>query len=748
MSRAVLKGIQCHACCHSIVRSFVALSGVTVTPSATSLSQRFHRPLPSRNFPPQHARVFSSQPPQSSEPADEAVPENASAQENSSPPDQPAEGHVPWYLQEEVQETVSHPVRRQQELPPLPQNPPPILSVLLEHISVDIGLDNLSLLDLRSLDPPPALGANLIMIVGTARSTKHLNVSADRLCRWLRTTYKLRPDADGLLGRNELKIKLRRKARRAKLAKSAGSTLTQTDDGIITGWICVNVGTVEGGQPREADEFRRTGFVGFGTPVEGTRIVVQMMTEEKREELDLEGLWQKTLERNSIRDGTHSQTQSPEEGSQQVGATRESATGASADLGHRVSHRHQTQMNHEQRRGICTSLRRMQEPQSKRENSRSPHQVEEEPLVAVPKVPRTTESIIAEVNSYFRYLKSLPEDEARAKLGEGMHDNTSTPWVRQYFKLYIQSNPEIRSTQKVERMCAAILLGHPGYSKATLWEAFWGHLLSNHPMSRLLGLRVLDSMLSFKPVLDPNCPRVRLPDSEMELALKVVDQLCLRNISTFTPQILAKLLVGASFQSHVYVAELDDSTPYPENAIPITKDEYDAVRLVQDRLTKLFDVCPSRPGPIEIHSLLRVYYYQRSFNKFWEVWRKMPFFGIARTGHDYLLLFQLHAESATQEAVTKCLSKWVPIMTRESPHIKIDHELVRAIMRCILVAEPDVQQKAAEFKPGQFVGLWEWCQKIPDSWKSKAHRPTWREKRSNSSKGNLSARGNDAARVR
>ncbi|KAK2746448.1 ATPase synthesis protein 25 mitochondrial [Onygenales sp. PD_40] len=719
MSRAVLKGIQCHACCHTIVRSFVALSGVAVTPSAASLSPRFHRPPPSRTFPPQHVRVFSSQPPQGPEPVDEAVPENASAQENSNPPDQPEE-HVPWYLQEEVHETVSHPVRRQQELPPLPPNPPPILGVLLEHISVDIGLDNLSLLDLRSLDPPPALGANLIMIVGTARSTKHLNVSADRLCRWLRTTYRLRPDADGLLGRNELKIKLRRKARRAKLAKSAGSTLTQTDDGIITGWICVNVGTVDGGQPRQPDEFRRTGFIGFGTPVEGTRIVVQMVTEEKREELDLEGLWQRTLERNSIRDGTHSQTQSPEEGSQQVGATRESATGASADLGDRVSHRHQNQMNHEQRRGICTSLRRMQEPQSKRVDSRSLQQVEEDEPVAGTDACPTTKISIAEFNSSIRNLNYIPEDKARAKLGQGMHDMTSTPWVRWFRALYLQSNPELRSTQKLERMCAAILLHHPGYNKIVLWEAFWRHLRSNYPLSRPLGLRILDAMLSFKPVLNPDCPRVRLPDSEMELALRVVDQLCLRNISTFTPQILAKLLVGASFQSHVYFAKLDDNSPGPENAIRITKDEYDAVLVVQTRLAKLFDVCRSRPGPTEVDSLLRVYYYQRSFDQFWEIWKKMPFFGIARAKNDYQLLFQLHAESAKQDAVTKCLSTWVPMMFRERPFIKIDDELVRTIMRCILIVEPDVQRKSVEFKQGQFVALWKWCQKRLDKKEAEA----------------------------
>lgn len=219
---------------------------------------------------------------------------------------------------------------------------------MFEYLSVDSGLDNLTLLDLRSLDPPPALGANLLMVIGTARSVKHLNVSADRFCRWLRSNYKLRPYADGLLGRNELKLKLRRKARRAKLAASVGNTMYEkgggADDGITTGWICVNVGQVEDGivknaveqdeavaelgtideeaeavvgdalnqefedeavaesitnqdeeeylNPERSSEDPDVDYVGFGSRSNAPRIVVQMFTEEKRAELDLEGLWQ------------------------------------------------------------------------------------------------------------------------------------------------------------------------------------------------------------------------------------------------------------------------------------------------------------------------------------------------------------------------------------------------------------------------------------------------------------------------
>lgn len=137
------------------------------------------------------------------------------------------------------------------------------------------------------------------MVIGTARSEKHLHVSADRFCRWLRSTHKLRPVADGLLGRNELKLKMRRKNRRAKLMASVGAAMRDdnVDDGIGTGWICVRAGRVEPAQAALDVEEEEVGFVGFGESSRHVTIVVQMFTEEKRADVDLEGLWEDISER-------------------------------------------------------------------------------------------------------------------------------------------------------------------------------------------------------------------------------------------------------------------------------------------------------------------------------------------------------------------------------------------------------------------------------------------------------------------
>lgn len=219
--------------------------------------------------------------------------------------------HIPWYLRattSPLQSTAPDALSARQRIPDLPSNPPPLLAPLLQQISVDLGIDDLTLLDLRSLDPPPALGANLLMLIGTARSEKHLHVSADKLCRWLRSEHYLSPYADGLLGRQELKLKLRRKAKRSKLMSAVGGKgggdAEDLAEGIRTGWVCVNVGAVPGAEGEDLSGGEvvvesEGEFVGFGPGGStGVRIVVQMLTEEKRGEVDLERLWTAVLKKS------------------------------------------------------------------------------------------------------------------------------------------------------------------------------------------------------------------------------------------------------------------------------------------------------------------------------------------------------------------------------------------------------------------------------------------------------------------
>ena len=218
---------------------------------------------------------------------------------------------VPWYLRVNVpkHETLTP---QTTPLPDIPANAPALMDPLVTFAADDLGLDDLKILDLRGLDPPAGLGPDLIMLFSTARSERHLHVSADRLVRWFRK-YGVQARADGLLGRNELKIKLKRKARRAKLlgniSQLAAGTTEEVDDGISTKWVCVNAGfiggrgkdakakvtpTAEHGEQSVVDAKGRTS--GFGSVRSaGTTVVVQIFTEGKRRQMELEQLWTKTL---------------------------------------------------------------------------------------------------------------------------------------------------------------------------------------------------------------------------------------------------------------------------------------------------------------------------------------------------------------------------------------------------------------------------------------------------------------------
>ncbi|KAF1846822.1 uncharacterized protein K460DRAFT_310447 [Cucurbitaria berberidis CBS 394.84] len=226
-----------------------------------------------------------------------------SASEEPTPPSPSTS--IPWYLRQ--QSSVPSPAQKPAEIPNLPPNPPPLLETLLDYVSITAGLDDLQLLDLRHLDPPPALGPKLIMLIATARSEKHLHVAADRFCRWLRREHGLKANAAGLLGRNELKIKLRRKAKRMRMLANVGGTMPEgnIDDGIRTGWICCTIGKIEA----HPEDMNMPGdnvedFVGFRDIKPGVNLVVQMFTEEKRAETDLETLWGGVLRTHQRKDKT------------------------------------------------------------------------------------------------------------------------------------------------------------------------------------------------------------------------------------------------------------------------------------------------------------------------------------------------------------------------------------------------------------------------------------------------------------
>ncbi|KAJ6444943.1 HD domain-containing protein [Purpureocillium lavendulum] len=279
IARPAIATVACCGCRNSILRA--ALGSAAAKPRVFAQPQR-------RPFQSSPRRFLSShQPgePHASEQADEATKSNTQD-----------EGEKPWFLEEEPPRHA--PSLHQPTLPRAPEGVPALVDPMIKYIYEDMGLDDISLLDLRDLDPPAALGANLIMLFATARSERHLHVSSGRFVRWLKRNYKVNARADGLIGPGELKTKLRRLKKKAKLMGTNTMIVPGGDNGISTGWVCVNFSSSGNGADEESSFDESGRFSGFGSSLTGTTVVVQCMTESRRGELDLETLWQGILRRS------------------------------------------------------------------------------------------------------------------------------------------------------------------------------------------------------------------------------------------------------------------------------------------------------------------------------------------------------------------------------------------------------------------------------------------------------------------
>ncbi|KAI5212223.1 hypothetical protein E4T38_00827 [Aureobasidium subglaciale] len=421
---------------------------------------------------------------------------------------------VPWYLQVDTPTPQQeHPFAERQRLPELPESPPALLQPILEHVSVELGLDHLSLIDLRELDPPPALGANLLMVIGTARSEKHLHVSADRLCRWLRTEHRLTPYADGLLGRNELKLKLRRKAKRTRLLSAVGAKETASqdiDDGIRTGWVCVNVGKVEGGALQMQQEPEN--FVGFGGQSSGSRIVVQMMTDEKRGQIDLETLWSGILRRSIKAKSDKDQDVDDAETRVRKGLLLEESQDSPGSYRYRP---HAADYpSGQQARAFHSSAK--QSTQQGAQNSTLSQ--------LNPQSDRISQSAII-LNHMVDHVQSMSPSEALKALGRDSKDQESTPMLRAFYTAMPRFPETMHWHAHVSLDCHAVRLGHAGYTHTCLIQDLESMRIASLIPDERTYLAVLEAILLPYAEDAPPTRAVVISRTTIRRALAVLDRM-------------------------------------------------------------------------------------------------------------------------------------------------------------------------------------------------------------------------------
>jgi peroxin-12 len=676
--------------------------------------------------------------------------------------------HTPWYLQEETPIDESRQISSRDQIPEIPEDPPAILPVLLEYVFKDLGLDELRLLDLRGLQSPPPIGANSIMIIGTARSVKHLNVSADRLCRWLRSTYKLTPYADGLLGRNELKIKLRRKARRARVASRAGTTVDEKDDGITTGWICVNAGVVEN-FPVEEGASRKV--EGFGNIVGGTRVVVQMFTEEKRAEVDLEGLWLATLERDKRRRQvpTDAKPDAPHE------EVRASTPVKNSSSDHVFGHHSRSSASRplEQRRSLH-SARRLFNPQSKDNqdnglnmssnsiSTRADQLAADDTFdkKATPEPLLEYLSGLCTPDSLLEYLSGLSDDQVLSELGAGPEDRDSTLFLRLFYNTLSRWPAE-----KAEVARTKLILTADFRTPDSLLEYLSG-LSDDQVLSELgAGPEDRDSTLFLRRFYNALS---RWPAGKAEVArTKLICTAVSRRHQGYSKESLWKAFMTCKYHAYSMSEELDIEMvsamlterpahdegvgasgvlPEADRELALRVLEYLALsglnvlnmqifhmlyraashpanrsgeEAIQEvtaakgrpalRVLELMETLDIQFDPEEVRKMMLSLFQNKDYDEFWKFWRKLPLNGSPRTSTDYEMLFRLHAELGDKRRARDCVSNWVPMMSREYPPVPLKGQVVQDIMHCIVTAEPDIDGKAAGMSTSNLAMIWNDC---------------------------------------
>jgi len=629
-----------------------------------------------------------------------------------------AEDGEPWYLEAQEGEPEINPFAERQRLPDLPPNPPPILQPLLKQISVDLGMDYLNMIDLRVLDPPPALGANLIMIFGTARSEKHLNVSADRLCRWLRTNYKLTPNADGLLGRNELKLKLRRKARRLRMLGAAGAVETpNADDGITTGWVCVNVGSVENG-PEAPQQEQRRGFVGFGTRSDQAKIVVQMMTEEKRSEVDLEALWQGTLEREHRKmEGERRAWEKLDQA--KVDGTKEVQNAEHHRSKHAFPPSATTSYPAQQVRRFHSSTRhhradavRSNTTEELDEDELEPHLLPDE--LQPQKMPLSDTAAAMILQAHVDYLKKLRPTVAISMLGTGVNDLNSTSFLRTLHAA-LPAFPELRHyTSLVDLYCHALSIGAPGYDRRHLLDVYYRMQESGFAIPESTFHRGLEAILLSPHVLDSGFVR-RDPafnarsalQRSLGISLELLEQMEANGYEPRSEGMLLLILDGISnptFLDPVDTSE-EDRMYLASHDLAKFLHQYRRAILHQPSYTGAPSTSPmSSPihGAVNpktlttVHTaLLRIALDHTLPNEIWASWRAVPRLLLPRTPEMYGMMFNGIADVGNQKVAMMVLETCVPEMTREEPQVRMEGEVAKGVVRLLKVARVDI-------------GVWPW----------------------------------------
>uniref|UniRef100_A0A060THB7 ATPase synthesis protein 25 n=1 Tax=Blastobotrys adeninivorans TaxID=409370 RepID=A0A060THB7_BLAAD len=183
-----------------------------------------------------HFRCYSSvNPVLESDRSQATTSETSPEQQSQLPQEESTSTEVPWYMRHSDAKNASE-SKHITEIPTL-ENSPASLEPILKHMAIEIGLDDLQLVDLRELDPPSSFGP-AILVLASGKSDKHLTRASLELSKWIKNTYGVLVGREGLVTSNFLRVHQRRLRKRAN--KASSFQMRQTDAIEPNSWVILD----------------------------------------------------------------------------------------------------------------------------------------------------------------------------------------------------------------------------------------------------------------------------------------------------------------------------------------------------------------------------------------------------------------------------------------------------------------------------------------------------------------------------
>lgn len=179
----------------------------------------------------------------------------------------------PWYLNPGESPNITSPLKPI-HIPDLPKDHPPSLENLVIYLTQELGIDELLVFDMRNKkqnDPDTAEGAYDMadfMVLGTGKSTKHLQKASSQLDFYIKHNLHKLPSTEGILKSGELARYHRRLQKKGKKAPGYSKNTYGAEPNT---WVM--------------------------TDTKSDGIIIHMLTKERRLDLNLEYLWSDPVER-------------------------------------------------------------------------------------------------------------------------------------------------------------------------------------------------------------------------------------------------------------------------------------------------------------------------------------------------------------------------------------------------------------------------------------------------------------------